>query len=92
MSMHVHARVIGLHACAFRDSGRCLCLSGANALGSAVMLLFFVTIGAAAGSINALLQTGWLAAFIAVQLAVHMVVTLAVGRLAGLPMEVSPQL
>ena len=52
------------------------------------MLLFFVTIGAAAGSIGALLQTGWLAAFIGLQLTVHMAFTLGLGRLAQLPMEV----
>lgn len=52
------------------------------------MLAFFVTIGAAAGSITALLQTGWLAAFIALQLGVHMAITLGIGRLLNFPMEV----
>lgn len=52
------------------------------------MLLFFVTIGAAAGSLGALLQTGWLAGFIMLQLGVHMAFTLGVGRLFHLPMEV----
>ena len=52
------------------------------------MLLFFATIGAAAGSIGALLQTGWLFAFITIQLSVHLAITLGIGRLAGLPMQV----
>ena len=53
------------------------------------MLLFFVTIGAGAGSISALLGTGWLTAFIAVQLLVHLGITVGIGRLLGLPMQVN---
>lgn len=52
------------------------------------MSLFFVTIGANAGSITALLQTGWLTAFIALQLAIHLGVTLLCGRLLNIPMQV----
>ncbi|KAK9811046.1 hypothetical protein WJX73_009199 [Symbiochloris irregularis] len=60
---------------------------GASALGGALMLLFFVTIGAGAGGIKQLLGTGWLAAFIGLQLAVHMGLTLGIGRLLKLPVE-----
>lgn len=52
------------------------------------MSLFFVTIGAAAGSFSALLQTGWLTAFIALQLTIHLGITVGLGRLLGLPMQV----
>ena len=63
-------------------------LIGAEALGGALMSLFFVTIGAAAGSVSALLQTGWLTAFIALQLTVHLGITVGLGRLLGLPIQV----
>ena len=54
-----------------------------------MMLLFFATIGAGAGSLMALRSTGWLTAFIAIQLGVHMAVILLGGYvLAGLPMQV----
>ena len=53
------------------------------------MLLFFVTIGAAAGSPRSILGCGWLAIFMIVQLAVHLGIVLGVGRAAGLPMQVS---
>ncbi len=52
------------------------------------MLLFFVTIGAAAGSPRSILGCGWLAIFMIVQLAVHLGIVLGVGRAAGLPMQV----
>lgn len=64
--------------------------AGAEALGGAMMLLFFATIGAGAGSLTALRSTGWLTAFIAIQLGVHMAVIICGGCvLAGLPMQVS---
>ena len=54
------------------------------------MLLFFATIGAGAGSLTALRSTGWLTAFIAIQLGVHMTVIILGGYfLARLPMQVS---
>lgn len=53
-------------------------------MGSALMLLFFVTIGAGAGSLSALAGTGVLAAFIFVLLALHLAVTLVGARLLGL--------
>ena len=53
------------------------------------MLLFFATIGAGAGSLSALWSTGWLTAFIAIQLGVHLGVIILGGYvLAGLPMQV----
>lgn len=62
--------------------------AGAEALGGALMLLFFATIGAGAGSLSALAATGWLTGFIGVQLAVHMLVTLLGARvLLRLPMQ-----
>lgn len=42
--------------------------AGAEALGGALMMVFFATIGAAAGSLQALHGCGWLALFILVQL------------------------
>lgn len=63
--------------------------AGAEVLGGALMLLFFVTIGAAAGSPKAILGCGWLAGFMIVQLGVHLVVVLGIGKLAGLSMQVS---
>lgn len=53
------------------------------------MLLFFVTVGAAAGSISALFSTGWLTAFITLQLLIHLGVTVGLGKLFGIPMQVS---
>lgn len=70
-------------------SGAATPFKGAEALGGAMMLLFFATIGAGAGSLTALRSTGWLTAFIAIQLGVHMAVILLGGYvLAGLPMQV----
>ncbi len=53
------------------------------------MLLFFATIGAGAGSLSALWSTGWLTAFIAIQLGVHLAVIVLGGYvIADLPMQV----
>ena len=52
------------------------------------MLYFFATIGAAAGSLSALAGCGWIAVFIAVQLLTHVVITLGVGHVVRLPMQV----
>ncbi|KAK9830994.1 hypothetical protein WJX81_006626 [Elliptochloris bilobata] len=57
---------------------------GAEALGSALMLLFFVSIGAGAGGLGALAGTGALAGFIGVLLAAHLAVTMAGARLLRL--------
>lgn len=63
--------------------------TGSEALGGALMLLFFATIGAGAGSLSALWSTGWLTAFIAIQLSVHLAVIIFGGYVvAGLPMQV----
>jgi uncharacterized membrane protein len=53
--------------------------SGAEALGGALMMLFFATIGAGAGGISALGSSGWLLAFILVQLSVQLAWALGVG-------------
>ena len=90
-----HAQTEALALCSLRPlKAVCAVLSearhaGAEVLGGALMLLFFVTIGAAAGSPKSILGCGWLAGFMIVQLAVHLVVVLGVGKLAGLPMQVS---
>ncbi|DBB01832.1 TPA: hypothetical protein ACH3X1_000442 [Trebouxia sp. C0004] len=64
--------------------------TGSEALGGALMLLFFATIGAGAGSLSALWSTGWLTAFIAIQLSVHLAVIIFGGYVvAGLPMQVT---
>lgn len=52
------------------------------------MMYFFVTIGAAAGSLAALAGCGWIAAFILVQLSTHLAITLGVGHLTRVPMQV----
>lgn len=66
-----------------------LFLTGSEALGGALMLLFFATIGAGAGSLSALGSTGWLTAFIAIQLSVHLAVIIVGGYvIARLPMQV----
>ncbi|KAA6425464.1 MAG: hypothetical protein FRX49_04362 [Trebouxia sp. A1-2] len=63
--------------------------TGSEALGGALMLFFFATIGAGAGSLSALWSTGWLTAFIAIQLSVHLAVIVFGGYVvAGLPMQV----
>lgn len=53
------------------------------------MSIFFVTIGANAGNVSALLQTGWLTAFIAIQLSIHLGFTVICGVLFKLPMQVA---
>ena len=58
-------------------------------LGGALMSLFFVTIGAAAGSISAIFSTGYLILFITIQLGGHLVVTMGIGKLLKLPTQVS---
>ena len=62
--------------------------SGAEALGSALMMMFFATIGAAAGSFSALAGSGWLLVFIAVQLSVQLTVSLGLGRAMSIPLPV----
>ena len=52
------------------------------------MGLFFVTIGAAAGSLSAIFSTGYLILFIAIQLGCHLAVTMGVGSLMRLPTQV----
>jgi hypothetical protein len=42
--------------------------AGAEAVGGALMMLFFATIGASAGSLQALRGAGWLVLFILIQL------------------------
>lgn len=51
------------------------------------MLPFFVTIGAAAGSLSELPALGWTFVLIGVQLSVHVAVTFAGGALLRLPPE-----
>lgn len=61
--------------------------AGSSVLGRTLMLPFFATIGAAAGSLDALSQLGPMFCFIVVQLTVHVAVTIAGGRLLRLPMD-----
>lgn len=61
--------------------------AGCGQLGGYLMLPFFVTIGAAAGSLSTILTLGWTFAFIAVQLTVHVVFSVTAGRLLGIPMD-----
>lgn len=57
--------------------------AGAESLGSTLMLLFFATIGAGAGSLSALRSTGWLTGFILILLVVHLTFALVGGRLVA---------
>jgi hypothetical protein len=52
------------------------------------MLLFFVVMGAEAGSFASLASAGWIAAFICMQLAIHVVFLLMAGRAFLLPTQV----
>eukprot|EP00884_Botryococcus_braunii_P020863 jgi/Botrbrau1/7460/Bobra.0083s0025.1 len=61
--------------------------AGSRALGGAVMLLFFVVMGAEAGSFASLASAGWIAAFICMQLAIHVVFLLTAGRVFLLPTQ-----
>lgn len=63
-----------------------VCLAGSEALGGALILLFFATIGAGTG-LAALGQTRWVVVFIAILLAVHLGFLLLSGRLLRLPMQ-----
>jgi len=56
------------------------CFAGAEALGQALILLMFVSIGAGAGSLSALLNTGSLVLFVSMLLAVHLAIICLVGR------------
>ena len=62
--------------------------SGAEAIGSALMMMFFCTIGAAAGSLHALRGSGWLLIFIAIQLTLQLGISLALGRFFKISMPV----
>ena len=62
--------------------------TGSEALGSALMMLFFATIGAVAGSLSALRGSGWLLIFIAIQLSIQLGVSLFLGRLCRIPMPI----
>lgn len=77
----------GLSIYALQQGELCFFLAGSSRLGGVLMLPFFATIGAAAGSLHVLPGVGWMFAFIAVQLVTHVVVSIAGGRLFRLPME-----
>lgn len=51
------------------------------------MLPFFVSIGAAAGSLSTVLALGWTFAFIAVQLTVHVAFSVTAGRFLDIPLD-----
>lgn len=51
------------------------------------MMFFFATIGAAAGSLQALSGSGWLLIFIVVQLSVQLAVSLGLGRVMSIPLS-----
>lgn len=66
--------------------------AGAETLGTWLMLLFFATIGASAGSWNALLASKTIFVFILLQLSIHLLIVLGVGRACKLDMQVCAQL
>jgi uncharacterized membrane protein len=59
---------------------------GAEAIGGALMMFFFATIGAAAGSLGALRGSGWLLIFIAIQLTIQLSISLILGKAMKIPM------
>jgi uncharacterized membrane protein len=59
--------------------------SGAEALGGALMMFFFATIGAAAGSLSALRGSGWLLVFITIQLTIQLSISLILGKAMNIP-------
>ena len=61
--------------------------AGSSRIGSALLLPFFATIGAAAGGLDALSDVGWLFCLIAIQLVTHVIVIISGGRLLKLPMD-----
>lgn len=61
--------------------------AGAEALGGALMLIFFSSIGASAGSPTSLVDSGWLTIFIGIQLCVHLSLLLFWGTLFKLPTQ-----
>lgn len=61
---------------------------GAESIGSALMMMFFCTIGAAAGSLSALGGSGWLLVFIAIQLSLQLGISLALGKFFRISMPV----
>ncbi|GMH42307.1 hypothetical protein BSKO_10226 [Bryopsis sp. KO-2023] len=61
---------------------------GCQSMGGALTLLFFVTIGAACGSIGEAISTApWLFVFIGIQLLVHFIFTFSVSKKLRLPMR-----
>ncbi|KAH7618719.1 putative Uncharacterized membrane protein YjcL [Nannochloris sp. 'desiccata'] len=67
-------------------SGRFSGFNGAEAIGGALMMFFFATIGAAAGSFSALRGSGWLLVFIAIQLSIQLGVSLILGIFMKIPL------
>ena len=68
-------------------ASRCIVDAGSSRMGSALLLPFFATIGAAAGSLDALSDVGWLFCLIAIQLVTHLAIIICGGRLLKLPMD-----
>lgn len=62
-------------------------LAGASQLGSALMMVFFATIGASTGSLSGLGSCVWLLLFIAVMCTGHVLVLGAAARLLKLPLD-----
>lgn len=58
---------------------------GAQAIGGALMPLFFATIGVSASGVQSLSSAGWVLIFVAVQLAIHMIICLGLGRWMKIP-------
>lgn len=67
-------------------AGRFSGFHGAEAIGGALMMFFFATIGAAAGSLRALRGSGWLLVFIAMQLSIQLSISLVLGKAMKIPM------
>lgn len=61
--------------------------TGSSTQGAALLLPFFATIGAAAGSLDAVSNIGWLFCLIAVQLITHVAIIVGGSRMLRLPMD-----
>lgn len=64
---------------------------GAEALGGALMMFFFATIGATAGNLQALFTQQnilWLFVFISIQLSIQIAISLALGKVMNIPLPI----
>lgn len=76
-----------LAASAMGAPSRAALFAGGPALGEALMLVFFATLGASANVADAVRVGGAVGLFVALQLGLHLAITLALGWLCRLPLR-----